>query len=64
MTLGAALTAVGIVLAFALPLAAEFTHLVWCFQHGRWTQVMNGNEFGLGAVVHGFGLWFGWFHWA
>lgn len=42
--------------------AGWLTHIVFCLQHGRWGFLIAGAiAFPIG-VIHGWGLWFGWFH--
>ena len=43
-----------------IPLAAWITHLVVCFQHDPWGFLIAGAIFFPVAVVHGIGIWFGW----
>lgn len=42
------------------PLAAWITHLTVCFQQNRWGFLIAGALFFPVAIVHGVGIWFGW----
>lgn len=50
---------IGFVL-FASCLVAWITHLVVCFQQDRWGFLVAGALFFPIAIVHGIGIWFGW----
>ncbi len=43
-----------------IPLAAWITHLTVCFQQNRWGFLVAGAIFFPVAIVHGIGIWFGW----
>ena len=42
-----------------LPLAAWITHIVTCLQTGEWGFLIAGALFFPIAIIHGFGVWFG-----
>lgn len=42
-------------------LAAWFTHVIVCFTEGFWGFLIAGALFFPVAIVHGIGLWFGFF---
>ena len=39
---------------------AWFTHVIYCFQHHEWGFLIGGALFFPVAIVHGWGIWFGW----
>jgi hypothetical protein len=49
---------IGFILGIA-PLAAWFTHVIYCINHHLWTFLVAGAIFFPIAIVHGFGIWFG-----
>ncbi len=56
-------SAISILFAMALIgtcFAAWITHLVVCFQGNRWGFLIAGALFFPIAIVHGIGIWFGW----
>jgi hypothetical protein len=52
---------VSIAIAIA-SLAAWITHVVHCLQHEQWGFLIGGALFFPVAIIHGLGLWFGFFH--
>ena len=53
---------IGLILAVALMVssfAGWITHLIECFSDGRWGFLIAGAIFFPIAVVHGWGIWFG-----
>ena len=47
------------VIFFLVLLAAWCTHLYVCFNTGRWGFLIAGAIFFPVAIIHGIGLWFG-----
>lgn len=50
------------VLAFLSAFPAWVTHVVVCFRHHDWGYLIAGGLFFPVAVIHGWGIWFGWWH--
>jgi len=49
----------GTLFFFILPIMAWLTHLVTCFQDERWGFLIAGALFFPIAIIHGGGIWFG-----
>lgn len=49
-------------LAAILGFVAWLTHVVTCLQEHQWGFLIAGAVFFPVAIVHGVGLWFGFFH--
>lgn len=45
----------------ATSFAAWLTHVIHCFQAEQWGFLIAGAIAAPVAIVHGIGLWFGWF---
>lgn len=43
------------------PVAAWVTHIVVCLKTGAWGFLIAGAIFFPIGIIHGIGLWFGWF---
>ncbi|MBV9996916.1 MAG: hypothetical protein JO127_17065 [Caulobacteraceae bacterium] len=46
----------------ATPVGAWITHIVWSIDHNRWGMLIAGGIVVPIGIIHGLGLWFGWFH--
>lgn len=54
---------IGIFLWLAIALstfAGWLTHIVYCFQNEKWLLLFAGALAAPVGVIHGWGLWFGW----
>ena len=51
---------VGVIIG-GVSLAAWFTHLYTCFSDDRWGFLIAGAIMAPIAIVHGIGIWFGFF---
>lgn len=51
----------GCFLAIPIPLAAWITHIVVCLKAGYWGFLIAGAICFPIGIIHGVGLWFGWF---
>lgn len=40
--------------------SAWITHIVVCFKDGEWGFLIGGALFFPIAIIHGIGIWFGW----
>ncbi len=58
LTGGAGCLLTGIAFISAFP--AWITHVVVCFKDGEWGFLIAGALFFPVAVIHGWGIWFGW----
>lgn len=48
-------------LVWVLSVAAWLTHIIYCLSHDLWGFLIAGAiAFPIG-IIHGIGLWFGWF---
>jgi len=56
---GVAILGIGFTLA---SVAAWFQHLYTCFNEHLWGFLIAGAIFFPVAIVHGFGIWFGFWH--
>lgn len=48
------------VIAFLSAFPAWITHIVVCLKDGEWGFLIAGALFFPVAVIHGWGIWFGW----
>jgi tetrahydromethanopterin S-methyltransferase subunit E len=48
-------------LVFVAPAAAWLTHVVVCLKAASWGFLIAGAIFFPIGIIHGVGLWFGWF---
>lgn len=46
---------------FLVPVAAWITHVVICLKTGAWGFLIAGAILFPIGIIHGVGLWFGWF---
>jgi hypothetical protein len=50
-----------LVLIFVVPVAGWITHVVVCLKTASWGFLIAGAIFFPIGIIHGIGLWFGWF---
>ncbi len=52
----------GTIFIALIPIAAWFTHVVTCLNDRAWGFLIAGAMFFPIAIVHGVGIWFGFWH--
>lgn len=51
----------GLVVFILSAIPAWFTHVIFCIQHQEWIFLLAGAIFFPIGIIHGWGLWFGFF---